>query len=194
MLFAMLKNKIEQLRLHRWLIGYGIAAALVAFVLTIFFRNSSYSIDQLVIILATPVFIIIIAIRLLQHFATVSRADSSEKDISQTKTNSLFLLVASLTSVVFLGSLIFAFTMLVSAFIYLLLGLNLASNVALHTVSVLSFKVAGYSLALLLLMLFGYILYPYRHKVFRTIRARIVRFNRETKELRLNGRGLRLYP
>ncbi len=189
MLAVLVKSLV--LRYKHWILGYIGIAVLAGIVILIFFRSSTYPMDQVAVVISIPILVLIAFWKLPSFFLSSSRprkavANPHEVEDKE-KALRWFVYPGAITMMLFLLSLTFAVVMSISSAIYSMMNIGWAFNIIWFDISINAFIVAAASLCLLLIVVGCFIIRPYWHRIFVTIRERCRLLIGLTGEVRING-------
>lgn len=182
--------------LKRWAIAYFIAIILASIIILTIFRDASYPTGQIAVAIVIPIFVIIAGVRIVKYFSSEKkqRRQRNTTEEKQIELPPKWLQIASVfTLLLFIGSFLISIMFLISSAIYSLLGLDWASGVAYHNITIPSFIVAGASFTCLLIIIFAFIITPYWPRIIRIIQKRFAIWSGMTKEIRINGYKLPIH-
>ena len=183
------KAKPNLVTVRSWIIGYIVAVAIGALVVSIFFRGQCYTADQVAVVIAIPMIIAAVFGRII--WSVVFRGSSQDTEKDKTKLGP-FAFTVVLCLLLALFSLFLCLTFATSCGIYLLLGLNWAFVTIWPGFIILLLKVAGGLVAFLLIMIAFNIFWNYRSRLLNLIIKTFKASGVSSKGIQLNGLRLRL--
>jgi hypothetical protein len=182
--------RLMRATLRRWVPIYLITIVITSIFVFIIFRNASYPTGQVAMSIALPVFVSILAIKIVMYFSpTKVRGEElhTKKIPLSEKPPTWFMVTLGTFMIIFIISCVLAILMFVSSAIYPLIGLNWATDVSLHIVAIPSAIIAGISLCCISLIPIFFIVKPYWKKIITIIRKRLSLFSEVTQEIHING-------
>jgi hypothetical protein len=197
MLIKLLKAELNKIHIRRWILLYFITFVIAAIVAIIFFKDSSYSPDQIAAVIAIPIIISITFVRLYQYFMSRPEGRKAPERVHEGQSvkgvEAVLLTVSVIFLLFMLASLAFAIVMAISSWLYMVLGLQWANGITWHNLAVNSFCASGISLSCLAVAIVIFIVRPYWLKIFRTVRERLRVWGESTKDIRINGYKIPLH-
>ena len=191
-------QKIKGLHLHSWAIAYLSIVVIAAIIVAIFFRGQQYSIDQVAVVIVTPILLTILFVRLMGRLIVVHEVSKAEEKQFKERREKMEKgekmsnwVGIPLFIILLLGVLAFyvASILAVSSGIYLFFGLNSISKLVWLKICIPSFIAAPCLILLFLLIMAIYSFWPYRDRISSIISKGFAEFKGEDKgnDIHLNG-------